>query len=114
MDIECGGPGFRSSHHEMSPTGQELTATLMISATPVCAGSLEIIPENCPLDPAGRLSISLDTDNCLLDLDPGPSTRSSRDTTGLRSSTLDTRRPRHPHAEAKSFKSSVCLPQVRK
>ncbi len=25
-----------------------------------CTGSLEIIPENCPLDPAGRLSISLD------------------------------------------------------
>ena len=23
-------------------------------------GSLEIIPENCPLDPNGRLSISLD------------------------------------------------------
>ncbi len=26
-------------------------------------GSLEIIPENCPLDPAGRLSISLDDQN---------------------------------------------------
>ena len=26
-------------------------------------GSLEIIPENCPLDPAGRLSISLDDHN---------------------------------------------------
>ena len=33
-------------------------------------GSLEIIPENCPLDPVGRLSISLDTDNCLLELEP--------------------------------------------
>lgn len=93
IDIECGGPSFRSSHPEMSPTG-----------------SLEIIPENCPLDPVGRLSISLDTDNCLLELEPGPGTR---DTIGLRSSTLDPRRPaRHTHAEAKSFKSSVCLPQV--
>ncbi len=26
-------------------------------------GSLEIIPENCPLDPKGRLSISLDDQN---------------------------------------------------
>ena len=32
-------------------------------------GSLEIIPENCPLDPAGRLSISLDDQN----LSSGPS-----------------------------------------
>ena len=39
---------FRSSHHEMDPTG-----------------SLEMIPENCPLDPAGRLSISLDTEGCM-------------------------------------------------
>ena len=59
----------------------------------------------------GRLSISLDTDNCLLELEPGPG---SPHTIGLRSSTLDPRRQaRHPHAEAKSFKSSVCLPQVR-
>ena len=61
----------------------------------------------------GRLSISLDTDNCLLELEPGPS---SPHTIGLRSSTLDPRRQahRHPHvSEAKSFKSSVCLPQVR-
>ena len=61
----------------------------------------------------GRLSISLDTDNCLLELEPGPT---SPHTIGLRSSTLDPRRQahRHPHnTEAKSFKSSVCLPQVR-
>ena len=25
IDIECGGPSFRSSHPEMSPTGQYLT-----------------------------------------------------------------------------------------
>ena len=74
------------------------------------SGSLEIIPENCPLDPVGRLSISLDTDNCLLELEPGPG---SPHTIGLRSSTLDPRRQaRHTHAESKSFKSSVCLPQV--
>lgn len=38
---------FRGSQHCEAPTG-----------------SLEDIPENCPLDPAGRLSISLDTDGC--------------------------------------------------
>lgn len=41
------------SHHEHDPTG-----------------SLEIIPENCPLDPAHRLSISLDTEGRVL---TGPS-----------------------------------------
>merc|ERR1719270_2111315 len=93
IDIDC-GPSFRSSHHDLSPTG-----------------SLEIIPENCPLDPAGRLSISLDPDNCLLELDHGHGGRLVTDTVGVRSSTLDTRRPpgRHLNVETKSF---VALPQV--
>ena len=100
IDLECSGTNFRSSHPELSPTG-----------------SLEIIPENCPLDPSGRLSISLDTDNCLLDIDTCPTdhvtspTRDKHvDTMGVRSSTLDTRRGRHPYSEAKSY---ACLPQVR-
>merc|ERR1719348_536151 len=81
IDIDC---GLRSSGHELSPTG-----------------SLEIIPG---LDPTGRLSISLDADNCLIDVSHG-----HVDTVGVRSSTLDTRRSRHTFDEAKSF---VCLPQV--
>ena len=88
------GTSFRSSHHDMSPTG-----------------SLEMIPENCPLDPAGRLSISLDTDRALLEsdtLDTCVSPRHVPDMVGVRSSTLDPRRQsRNP--ETKSF---VCLPQV--
>ena len=79
------GTTCRSSGHELSPTG-----------------SLEIIPG---LDPTGRLSISLDADNCLIDVSHG-----HVDTVGVRSSTLDTRRSRHPYDEAKSF---VCLPQVQ-
>ena len=31
IDIECGGPSFRSSHPEMSPTGQYLTGTVLSS-----------------------------------------------------------------------------------
>jgi len=87
----------RSSHHEMEPTG-----------------SLEMIPENCPLDPAGRLSISLDTD-CIATT-PSPSMDS-----GHRSHTLDIRSkrgsnnipisdPRHNTLDHKSFS---CLPQVQ-
>ena len=51
IDIDC-RPGFRSSQHEVDPTG-----------------SLEMIPENCPLDPSGRLSISLDTEHCMSSLE---------------------------------------------
>ena len=91
---------FRSSHHEMDPTG-----------------SLEMIPENCPLDPAGRLSISLDTEGCI----SSPSSMGSphHRSPELRCNTLDTRRVRHtnpslltdPRKETKSF---ACLPQVTK
>ena len=68
----------------------------------------------CALDPSGRLSISLDTDHCLLELEAGrlvtSSPRHVRDTVGVRSSTLDTRRGRHGgHGDTRS---TVCLPQV--
>lgn len=84
-------------------------------------GSLEMIPENCPLDPAGRLSISLDTD-CI----SSPSSIGSGRalvTQEHRSKTLDMRRatkspghhlssdPRHKTLDNKSFS---CLPQVEK
>ena len=91
---------FRSSHHEMDPTG-----------------SLEMIPENCPLDPAGRLSISLDTEGCI----SSPSSMGSphQRSPELRCNTLDPRRARQtnpslltdPRGETKSF---ACLPQVIK
>ena len=65
----------------------------------------------CGLDPSGRLSISLDTEHCLLELEAGhlmtSSPRHVRDTVGVRSSTLDTRRGRHGDT-----RSTVCLPQV--
>ena len=68
----------------------------------------------CALDPSGRLSISLDTEHCLLELEAGhlmtSSPRHVRDTVGVRSSTLDTRRGRHGgHGDTRS---TVCLPQV--
>ena len=68
----------------------------------------------CGLDPSGRLSISLDTEHCLLELEAGhlmtSSPRHVRDTVGVRSSTLDTRRGRHGgHGDTRS---TVCLPQV--
>jgi len=95
IDLECRP---RSSHHEMDPTG-----------------SLEMIPENCPLDPAGRLSISLDTEGCI----SSPSSMGSphHRSPELRCSTLDPRRVRQanpslltdPRKETKSF---ACLPQV--
>ena len=88
IDIDC-RPNFRSSHHELEPTG-----------------SLEMIPENCPLDPSGRLSISLDTEHCMSSLQTG----AAKDVmVGVRSSTLDTRRSRPAASEAQS---AVCLPQV--
>jgi len=100
IDLEC-RPSFRSSHHEMEPTG-----------------SLEMIPENCPLDPAGRLSISLDTDGCIT----SPSSISSTHPRSpeLRCSTLDPRRNRQanpslltdPRQKTLETKSFACLPQV--
>ena len=93
IDIDC-RPGFRSSHHDVDPTG-----------------SLEMIPENCPLDPSGRLSISLDTEHCMSSLETQREAGSGSDVMlGVRSSTLDPRRTRaNNSSEAKSF---VCLPQV--
>merc|ERR1719431_535796 len=95
IDLECRP---RNSHHEIDPTG-----------------SLEMIPENCPLDPAGRLSISLDTEGCI----SSPSSMGSphHRSPELRCSTLDPRRVRQtnpslltdPRKETKSF---ACLPQV--
>ena len=95
IDIDCRPHhGFRSSHHDVEPTG-----------------SLEMIPENCPLDPSGRLSISLDTEHCMSSLESAPSTTHAQQMVGLRSSTLDTRRQHRSssNTEARSF---VCLPQV--
>ena len=93
IDIDC-RPGFRSSHHDVDPTG-----------------SLEMIPENCPLDPSGRLSISLDTEHCMSSLETQREAGAGSDVMlGVRSSTLDPRRTRaNNSSEAKSF---VCLPQV--
>ena len=93
IDIDC-RPGFRSSHHDVEPTG-----------------SLEMIPENCPLDPSGRLSISLDTEHCMSSLESRREAGAGSDLmVGVRSSTLDPRRTRASNnSEAKSF---VCLPQV--
>jgi len=99
IDLECRP---RSSHHEMDPTG-----------------SLEMIPENCPLDPTGRLSISLDTEGCI----SSPSSIGSHQMSSeIRCSTLDPRRARQTNQslltdsrqktlETKSF---ACLPQVTK
>lgn len=62
--LDCLGYGIRTDmdldvrnrgHPELDPTG-----------------SLEMIPENCPLDPAHRLSISLDTEGRVL-TSPSPS-----------------------------------------
>merc|ERR1719510_598514 len=70
-----------------------------------------MIPENCPLDPSGRLSISLDTEHCMSSLESAPSSTHAQQMVGLRSSTLDTRRQHRSssNTEARSF---VCLPQV--
>ena len=94
IDIDC-RPGFRSSHHDV------------VDST----GSLEMIPENCPLDPSGRLSISLDTEHCMSSLESRREAGAGSDLmVGVRSSTLDPRRTRASNnSEAKSF---VCLPQV--
>jgi hypothetical protein len=87
------------------------------------AGSLEIIPENCPLDPNGRLSISLDDKNV-----SSPSSCGSPNQPCRHNQTLS-QRPPHPtsnqietssgptsrrtsssrHHEVKSYS---CLPQV--
>lgn len=95
------------SHHEHDPTG-----------------SLEMIPENCPLDPAHRLSISLDTEGRVLTSpsSPGPETPQRLcSTLGRQPSTRQpgTTTPslalyshqtnRHTQPDTQSFS---CLPQV--
>ncbi len=81
------------------------------------AGSLEIIPENCPLDPNGRLSISLDDKNISSPSSCGSpcggtvcrhmkrQAVSSVEASGL----ATTRRPQR----GSEIKSYTCLPQVR-
>ena len=89
-------------------------------------GSLEIIPENCPLDPAGRLSISLDDQN----LSSGPSSCGSppglgggplgtpgasqtlpgRLTASAQAAQFGRRGGQHQQPEMMSY---TCLPQVR-
>ena len=88
-------------------------------------GSLEIIPENCPLDPAGRLSISLDDQN----LSSGPSSCGSppglgggplgtpgasqtlpgRLTASAQAAQVGRRGGQHQQPEMMSY---TCLPQV--
>lgn len=100
IDLECRP---RNSHHEMDPTG-----------------SLEMIPENCPLDPAGRLSISLDTEGCISS--PSSIGSTHHRSPEQRSSTLDPRRARQanpslltdPRQKTLETKSFACLPQVNK
>ena len=98
IDIDC-RPGFRSSQHEVDPTG-----------------SLEMIPENCPLDPSGRLSISLDTEHCMSSLERPQGRKAGAELMmGVRSSTLDTRldtRARNRPGSNTEARSFVCLPQV--
>ena len=100
IDIDC-RPGFRSSQHEVDPTG-----------------SLEMIPENCPLDPSGRLSISLDTEHCMSSLERPQGRKAGAELMmGVRSSTLDTRldtRARNRPGSNTEARSFVCLPQVGK
>jgi hypothetical protein len=88
------------SHHEHDPTG-----------------SLEMIPENCPLDPAHRLSISLDTDGRVLTSpsSPGPETPQrlcqtlGRQTHAAASLHVKQDNSRHKTGDTQSFS---CLPQV--
>ena len=49
----------RDSDPSVDPSLVSSGATALVEKT----GSLEIIPESCPLDPNGRLSISLDDQN---------------------------------------------------
>ncbi len=96
-------------------------------------GSLEIIPENCPLDPAGRLSISLDDQNVSSPSSvgsPGATAAGGMVAAGVTihrgagdSSVVALRRPGDPVSGAEfriqsgrgpgEMKSYTCLPQVR-
>lgn len=71
------------------------------------SGSLEIIPENCSLDPSGRLSISLDDKNVSSpDSCGSPSQHCLRHTQTL---SMPASTSRGHHHEIKSYS---CLPQV--
>lgn len=68
------------------------------------SGSLEIIPENCSLDPSGRLSISLDDKNVSSPSSCGSPIQSCRHTQSLSRPPANSR----GHHEVKSYS---CLPQ---
>ena len=70
------------------------------------SGSLEIIPENCSLDPSGRLSISLDDKNVSSPSSCGSPIQTCRHTQSLSRPPTASR----GHHEVKSYS---CLPQVR-
>ena len=92
-------------------------------------GSLEIIPENCPLDPAGRLSISLDDQNLsssgpsscgspphaggILGLGAGSQTLPGRLTASASSASAPGRRHGQQGQQQPEMMSYTCLPQVR-
>ena len=70
------------------------------------SGSLEIIPENCSLDPSGRLSISLDDKNVSSPDSCGSPNQPCRHTQTL---SMPPSATRGHHGEIKSY---TCLPQV--
>lgn len=85
-------------------------------------GSLEIIPENCPLDPQGRLSISLDDHVSSPSSCGSPSGVAAAGAVGgaqalvggrggLASELLVMRS--RPPGRGQEVKSYTCLPQVR-
>ena len=71
------------------------------------SGSLEIIPENCSLDPSGRLSISLDDKNVSSPDSCGSPNQPCRHTQTL---SMPPSASRGHHGDIKSYS---CLPQVR-
>merc|ERR1712223_1458994 len=71
------------------------------------SGSLEIIPENCSLDPSGRLSISLDDKNVSSPDSCGSPNQPCRHTQTL---SMPPSASRGHHGEG--IKSYSCLPQV--
>ncbi|QQP49518.1 Putative LOC100118685, partial [Caligus rogercresseyi] len=80
-------------------------------------GSLEIIPENCPLDPQGRLSISLDENQVSTSNNNNVSSSSLGGSPLQSLNTLSSPPPlrnlTHP-AGRSEFNSYTCLPQVHK
>ena len=90
----------------LKPSSSNEEVDRLAPSTPVSAsvkeksGSLEIIPENCSLDPSGRLSISLDDKNV-----SSPSSCGSPNQTFRHTQTLSM-----PGSAARAVS---CLPQVR-